>query len=93
MLQSNENPLDLSTSESLDLSTNVSLDLSPQPLELNLDKGLPVDLTQEANHSLRMVRQRGRWHQAIVDNAEGVLELRAVELELQEVSRQVGIKV
>jgi hypothetical protein len=92
-LLTTETPLDLSTGESLDLSTGFALDLSPQPLQLNLDNGLPVDLTQEANHSLRMVRQRGRWHQAIVENAEGILELRAVELELQETSRQVGIKV
>ena len=92
-LQSTENTLLLSTEEDLDLSTGQPLELSAAPLELNLDKGLPVDLKQEANHSLRMVRQRGRWHQAIVENAEGVLELRAVELELQETSRQVGIKV
>jgi hypothetical protein len=92
-LPSSDTPLDLSPAFSLDVSFGVSLDLAPQPIELNLDKGLPVDLKQEANHPLRMVRQRGRWHQAILENTSGILELRAVQLELQETERQMGIKV
>jgi hypothetical protein len=92
-LPATDTPLDLSPAFSLDVSFGVSLDLSPKPIELNLDKGLPVDLKQEANHPLRMVRQRGRWHQAVVENKVGILELRAVQLELQETDRQMGSKV
>jgi hypothetical protein len=92
-LESTTNNLLLSTGDTLDLGTFLSLDLSPYPIPFNLDAGLPVDLKQEANHALRMVRQRGRWHQALVSNADGILELRAIELELQECSRQLGNKV
>jgi len=93
VLGADENALLLSDATPLLLSTFLSLDLSPLQIGLNLDKGLPVDLKQEANHSLRLVRQRGRWHQAMVSNTEGVFELRAVELELQEVSREPSLKV
>ena len=93
VLESKFNPLALSTGETLDMFSFLSLDLKPDPIPFDLDKGVACDLMQEANHSLRLVRQRGRWHQAIVSNEEGIVELRAVELELQETSRQIGIKV
>jgi hypothetical protein len=93
VLEDAENPFLLSTGEPLLLGSLNPLDLSGKGLEFDLDTGVAVDLKQEANHLLRMVRARGRWHQAVVANVKGTLELRAVELQLQESSRQVGIKV
>jgi hypothetical protein len=87
------NVLLLSTDEPLLLSTGFPLELSPHEMGFDLDDGVEVDLKQEANHPLRMVRPRGRWHQAVVANTEGIFELRAVALELAETSRQPGLKV
>jgi hypothetical protein len=87
------NPLLLSTGFPVELSTGESLDLAEREMEFDLDTGVPVDLKQEANHLLRMVRPRGRWHQAALANSEGTIELRAVSLELTETSRQPGIKL
>jgi hypothetical protein len=93
LLETGPNALLLSTAAPLLLSTGHPLQLSPHELELDLDTGLAVDLKQEANHLLRMVRPRGRWHQAALANSEGTIELRSVTLELAETSRQPGIKL
>ena len=87
------NPLLLATPEQLLLSSGVPLELAPKPVGFDLAEGVAVDLLQEANHPLRMTRPRGRWHQAIVSNEDGLMELRTIELELTETDRQQGIKV
>lgn len=92
-LGSSGNPLLLSTRAPLLLSTGQPLLLSSLQAQFDLDTGVAIDLKQEANHPLRMVRSRGRWHQAVVANTDGIFELRAVTLELAETNRQPGIKV
>jgi hypothetical protein len=88
------NPLLLSGGGRIELgSTGKFLDLYPMRSQFDLDKGIAIDLKQEANHPLRMSRPRGRWHQAIVSNTTGSIELRALALELAETSRQPGLKV